>query len=533
MLSILRKKKNMRVILWIICVIIIVTFVFFGMRTPNLNRGSSSRYAGIAFGRKISNEDYAKSYKACYNQALMLYGNELPKAIERLNLKTQAWERIILIKEANNQHIGTSDDKVRDRIVAIFGGPENFDKEKYEIILANYFNTSPRAFEEEIRDSLKISMLLEAITSNITTSDEEVLEMYKMENEKVNVIYIAVEPAGFVDTITPGDSALEIYYNENKDLFKTQPKINVQYIVLSTNENMSKVEVDKEEIESYYTSHKENFLIALETETESEEPRYKSLATVKKEIETILLKQQAKELALDQAVIAEQHIRDGATLDEAAEKYNIEIKETGLFSAAESIPEIGWNFQFLKTAFSLQENEESEITEMPDGYYILKLKERKSSYIPEFNDAKDNVKQAYMAKEAVVLANNKAAGYQADFENQMTERKSFKEIAESLNLKVVETGFFSYNDYVQGVGKSPDFNNAAFTLKKGQISDVIATSKSLIILTLKDKSSIDKKQFESDKEEFSKKALQIKKAEIFQVWLGNLLEKADLKNNTQ
>lgn len=533
MLNILRKKENMRVILWFICVIIIVTFVFFGMRTPNINRGPSSQYAGIAFGKKISNEDYAKSYKACYNQALMLYGNELPKAIEHLNLKMQTWERIILTKEANNQHIAISDDKVRNRIIAIFGGPEDFDKEKYEVILANYFNTSPRAFEEEIRDSLKISKLLETVTSNIIISDEEILEMYKMENEKVKVAYIAVEPASFVDTITPSDSALKAYYNENKDLFKTQPKINVQYIVLSTNKNISNVEVSREEIESYYASHRENFLIALETGSESEEPQYKPLANVKKEIETVLLKQQAKELALDQAVIAEQQISDGATLDEVAKKCNLEIKETGLFSAAESIPEIGWNFQFLKTAFSLQEDEESEITEMPDGYYILKLKERKSSYIPEFNDTKDRVKQAYVAKEAVALANNKAADYQADFKNQITEIKSFKEIAKSLNLKVEETDFFSYNDYVQGVGKSHDFNNAAFTLKKGQVSDVIATSKNLIILTLKDKSFIDKKQFESDKEEFSKKALQIKEAEIFQVWLNNLLEKANLKNNTQ
>jgi parvulin-like peptidyl-prolyl isomerase len=86
---------------------------------------------------------------------------------------------------------------------------------------------------------------------------------------------------------------------------------------------------------------------------------------------------------------------------------------------------------------------------------------------------------------------------------------------------------------VQGVGKVAEFNEAAFTLKKNQVSNVIPTSKYLIILTPEDKTSIDEKQFEKDKEEFSKKALEMKQAEIFQTWFSNLLEKADLKNNIQ
>ncbi len=531
MLNVLRKKENMRVILWVICVIIIVSFVFFGMRTPSMGQGPASQYAGVIYGKKISNEDYAKSYKACYNQALMLYGTDLPKVVERLNLKTQAWERIILIKEANNQKIAVADDEVKNKIITIFGGAENFNKERYDDILAQYFNTSPRAFEEEIRNSLKISNLLETITNNISVSDEEILKMYKEENEKAKVAYIAIEPASFMDTISPSDADLESYYNENKDLFKTQPQINVQYIVLATDDNLDKAEVTQEEIENYYTSNKETFLITSEAEISEEEPQYKALADVKEEIETSLLKQLAKDFALDQAVIIEQEINDGTTLDIAASKNNIEIKETGLFAANQSIPEIGWNFQFLKTAFNLQENDVSEITEMPDGYYILRLKERKESYIPEFAETKEKVKQAYIATEAVELAKSKAAEYQIDFKNRMATGESFKDVAKSLDLNVTETDFFSYNDYVQSIGKSPEFNNAAFTLNEGEVSKAIPTSKNLIILTLEDKTSIDLKQFESDKEEFSKKALQIKQGEIFQVWFGNLLEEANLQSN--
>lgn len=531
MLNVLRKKENMRAILWVICFIIIITFVFFGMRTGGLNSGPSSQYAGILYGKKVSNEDYAKSYKACYNQALMLYGADLPKVMERLNLKTQAWERIILIKEAENQRITASDSEVKDRIVAIFGGPESFNKEKYETILANYFNTTPRAFEEEIRNSLKISNLLETVTADISLSDEEVLEMYKKENEKAKVAYVAIEPVSFIDSISPSDADLELYYNENKDLFKTQPQINVQYIVLATDDNLDKAEVTQEEIENYYTSNKETFLITSEAETPEEEPQYKALADVKEEIKTTLLKQQAKDFALDQAVIIEQEINDGTTLDIAASKNNIEIRETGLFAANQSIPEIGWNFQFLKTAFNLQENDVSEITEMPDGYYILRLKERRDSYIPEFTDTKDRVKQAYVATKAVELAKAKANEYQTDFKNKVATGENFKDIAKSLNLKVEVTDFFSYNDYVQSVGKSPEFNDAAFSLKKGEVSEAIPTSKSLIILTLEDKTSIDLKQFETDKAEFSKKALQIKQGEIFQVWFNHLLEKSGLQSN--
>jgi peptidyl-prolyl cis-trans isomerase D len=501
------------------------------MRTPSLNQGPASQYAGIAFGKKVSNEDYAKSYKACYNQALMLYGTDLPKVIERLNLKSQAWERIVLIREAKQQHITINDNEVRDRIISIFGGSDNFNKEQYETILANYFNTTPRAFEEEIRDSLKISNLLETITADISISDEEILEMYKKENEKTKVAYVAIEPASFIDGITPSDSTLETYYNENKNMFQTQTQINVEYIVLATNNNLDKAEVTQEEIENYYNLNKETFVIVAEGEKSPEETQYRSLSDVEKEIKTTLLTQQAKDYALDKAVVIEQEISDGATLDEAAIKNGIEIKETGLFAANQSIPEIGWNFQFLQAAFNLEEGEISEITEMPDGYYILRLKEKKIPYVPEFIEAKDKVKQAYIAAEAIELAKNQATKYQKDFKDRMSNGENFRDIAKSLNLGVLETDFFSYNDYVQGIGKSIEFNDAAFNLKKDEVSMVIPTSKNFIILTPEDKSSINLKQFEIDKEEFSKKALQIKQGEVFQEWFGNLLQEADIKSN--
>jgi peptidyl-prolyl cis-trans isomerase D len=528
MLNILRKKENMRAILWIICVIIIVTFVFFGVRTPFFGQGSQSGYAGTVYGKKISTEDFAKSYKACYNQALMLYGNNLPKVKDRLNLEAQAWERIILLRQAEEQGINANDEEIRSRIIEIFGGSEKFDKEIYESALVNYFNTSARAFEEQIRNTLKISKLINEITSDITISDDEVLEMYRKENEKIKVEYILIKPESFIDKIKPTDSDLINFYKENKQAFKTQPKINIEYIAVATDDFIDAVEVSEEEIENYYENNKASFITDADTD---EVTSHKSLNEVKNEIKTILLKQAAKDLAMDKAIVIEQQLDAGDNLAEAANNNDVVLKETGFFAATESIPDIGWNFQFLQTAYNLKEDEISKITEMPNGYYILRLKGRQASYIPDFEEVKEKVKKAYTANKAFEMANTQAITAKQDIEEYISDGMSFKAAAKNIELEAQSTDFFVYKDYVESVGRSPEFNEAAFNLNINQVSEVIETSKGYIILSPEDKIAIDKEKFKKNKEEFEKKALQIKQAQVLQEWFESILQEANLKSN--
>ncbi len=86
MLKFLRKKQNLKIILWGITIVIIVTFVFWGVGGSLRGSKGHPRYAGIIFGKTISIENYIKSKQQCYYQALMLYGKNLPKVKPYLHL---------------------------------------------------------------------------------------------------------------------------------------------------------------------------------------------------------------------------------------------------------------------------------------------------------------------------------------------------------------------------------------------------------------------------------------------------------------
>ncbi|MCK5306415.1 MAG: peptidyl-prolyl cis-trans isomerase [Candidatus Omnitrophica bacterium] len=539
MLKVLRKQKNMKVILWAICIIIIVTFVFFGISSGPPRNSSQPKYAGTLFGKKVAFDDFVKSYRACQHQAALLYGKDLPKVIDMLNLEEQAWQRLLLLREAKKRKIRVADKEVVERIILLFGENGKVNEEWYKIVLERSFNTTPRAFEEETRQGLQIGKLVQVISAGITLSGEELLNQYKNENEKVKAGYVLIEPAIFIDAVTADEEKIEGFYQKNKELFKTQPGVNVEYIAVTTQHTQGDAEISEVEIESYYQSNKESFKIKpgdentedAENNENGSEVTYKPLKEVEAEIKNTLLHKKAKDLALDIADEIEQDIIGGAGFKEAAQKHSVEIKETGFFSGTESIPEIGWNYQFLTTALELKKEEISNLVELPAGYCLIKLKEKKDSYIPSYDEIKEDAKKAYINKQALLLAEESAKEYRKKIGEAVKAGKGFKEAAAALSLNIEETDFFSRNDYIKGIGKSPGFIQSAFNLKIADISSIIRVAKGYCILTPQELKPIDEEQYQKDKEEFQEKALQAKKMEVYQIWFEDLLKQANIQSN--
>lgn len=533
MLNFLRKKQNMKFILWIICIVVVITFVFWGAGSSIKKSKSQPKYAGIIFGKKMPMEKFIESYRACERQALMAYGQNFSKVKDYLNLTEQAWSRLILLKEANRRKIKVTDKEVVENIkkFLIFEEEGQFDKERYEFILRK-LGTTPRSFEEHMRQSLKISKLMDEIVKDVTLTDKELEKKYKEEHEKLKVAYVLIEPKDFKGKVEVIDSEVKIYYQENKDTFKIPPKVNVEYLPMTSNLTKDKVEISEKELLNYYQNNKESFKKQKirEEENDQKEVEYKSFEEVKNDVKNILSNTKSKDIALDIAVEVNQKIKDGLTFAEVAKEYSLSIKETGLFSAAESIPEIGWSYNFLNTAFSLKTEEASDLVELPDGYYILKLKDKKDSYIPEHEEVKDQVKNAYINDRSHSLAQSKAKEYQVSIKEKIQSGQTFKEACESLSLEVQITEYFTRYEYVPGIGKSDEFIQSAFSLKDKEISNVISAPKGYCILTQENFIPINKEEFLKEKEEFKKKAFRIKEAETYQIWFENLRKEANIKS---
>ena len=180
MLKQLRQKKVMKKVLWGLAIIIIPAFVLWGAGGFR----EQGKYAGMVFGKRITFDEYKESYNAVRSLALLTHGSDFHKVRDTLRLEETAWDRLILVKEAERKKIKVADEEVIARIAALtlFQTKECFFNQKsYAMILGNVLRTTPRRFEEEMRESLMIERLMAGVFRNTTKPTElEIAEAINM-----------------------------------------------------------------------------------------------------------------------------------------------------------------------------------------------------------------------------------------------------------------------------------------------------------------------------------------------------------------
>ena len=526
MLQFLRKRENVKKIMWGLAILIIPAFVLWGAGS-NIRSGGP-KYAGHVFGKKISFQEYRTALLACRNRALLIYGEEFNKVVDFLDLEREAWEWLVLLYQAKKEKIKVSDKQVIDFIKTIpfFQKEGSFNKERYGALLDYVFHLEPRDFEEQVREMLKIDELKNKITDKISLADEEIEEVYKNQNEKAKAFYVLIEPQKFQEQVHPAHKELEDYYQNHKTEFKNPEQVNVQYIALYFDQDSPEVNVSEEEIQDYYAEQIHEF--------KDEKENTKPLEEVKAQIEETLARDKTKAILEDKIwQLCDEIKEDPSSFEELAKKNQLEVKESGFFVPQQVVPEIGLSYEFLNSAFALKLGELSNVIETPKGYFIIKVKEKKEPCIPPLDEVREKVKTFVVMQKSRQLAQDKGKEVLSQIIDMMQEKKlTFSKAAEKLSLAVQETEEFSRFSYVSGIGQNvAEFTEAAFTLQPGEVSDLIEVANGYCILSPKKNIPIDAEKFAQEKEEFAEKLLARKKDILYKIWMANLKKKAKLVSN--
>lgn len=484
-LKILRKKGVAKKILWFVSVIIIISFGFFGQAYRLSNRGRPN-YAGKVFGQKISFEQFEGTLQYTQIQGLIRYGENFYKIRPYLNLEAEAWDRLILLHEAQKRRIKISDEEVVKAIkkFPFFQKNGQYDSLVYNDILRYVFKIQPREFEEQMRDDLKLKRLYELETSHITVDEEYVSQQYKEKNEKIKVSYLVFPSENYTSQVTVDENQTQDYFQNHKNEFLMPPMINAEYLSLNFPENAKSEDV----------------------------------ATITSKTQEIY-----KELSIN------------PDLTFVSQKYNLPIQTSGFFSMEQPNFKIGWSFEVLQKIFNLEQGQLTEPIQTSSGFQIIKIKEKKESYIPEFAEVQDKVKKAMALQEAKKIAQQKAQEYLGKIQEAFGSVKlaNFQETARSLGLDIHQTPAFSRGQYLPEIGLSKEFQDAAFALTEQQRlnSEVVETAKGYCILYLDELVPIDQAQYEKEVEEFAKTLITDKRNEAFGDFMTSLRLKAHLEDN--
>jgi hypothetical protein len=300
-------QKSTRGLFAFIVVIMIVPLVLWGYMGNQQEREEDKGDAGVIHGIiKISKGEYNlhkqtapaswwwKKFNDPMTMMLMRYGRQ-PEPPKEEDIARQAWEDIILMREAKANGIEASEQEVllerRDLFQKFTGGRMEYTDDTMGRIAGELFHVPFATFNRWLEHHVVMEKLLTLVGNSEFADFDKVYDRLMTGQQMAKVWYASFDPKDYLKELkAPTTDEIAGYYQKNKDKFKVPAKVQVAYLMADVDE-MKKAEPEptEEEIKNYYTANPVEFQKPHEHQPgeqhkEDEKPEVKPLSEVKGEI---------------------------------------------------------------------------------------------------------------------------------------------------------------------------------------------------------------------------------------------------------
>ncbi|HLY09190.1 MAG TPA: hypothetical protein VKW04_07815, partial [Planctomycetota bacterium] len=257
--------------------------------TIHITKGDYNRHLATA-----SASWWWKKFNDPMTMMMMRYGQQ-PQPPKPEELSKQAWEDIILLREAKASGIQASEQEtlleLREMYQKFTGRPDYSD-EIMNRIATEFFHVQFGSFMSWVADHVIIEKLLTLISDSEFADYEKIYDQVATGHSMAKVWFAALDPNDYLrDVKPPSTDEILAYYQKNKDKYKVPGKIQVSYLLADADE-LKKLEPEpsEEDVKKYYADNKTAEFAKPhehdpgEEHHENEKPEYKSFEEVKAEI---------------------------------------------------------------------------------------------------------------------------------------------------------------------------------------------------------------------------------------------------------
>ena len=457
-----------------------------------IERLQPSYYAGEIFDEQVPRNQYQKAILHTQILGRLRFGEAFNKIKDFVYLEDQGWERLILLHEAKKSGITVTDEDVVHTIAGydVFYRYGHFNPTIYRRIIRDTFQCQVHDFEESIRESIILEKFFDKVTSAITLSENDIFTEYKKKNDKFTVNYIFFPSQDYLKSVSSTPDEERKYYEDHKEDFLKQPSIDIEYVKLFFPEEGG---------------------VQKQVET-----KYKTIA-----IHDDFLKDPKRSL------------KDIAPKYQSS--YHFDMNESGLFSKDKPFFGVNWSFETMMQSFRMRVNQVSDPIELTDGYLIYRIKDKRGTYLPKFEEIQGEVKKKILQDKAQAKARQEAQDALNKIQNlwqNNSEKLTFIQIAQKLNLAAKEGPPLTLGQDLSIVGTSKDLEAAIFALTpEAPLSRVADVPDGSVITSLQKREDVDPAEFEKDKTSIIPKMLNQKREEFYQEFLAALKKKSHLRKN--
>jgi len=319
--------------------------------------------------------EYREEYSNKLAELQQVFGDEVPEILDQ-TIKESATEdlilRALLLDYMSKNGYRVSPEYVVELITNNPGLQVGgiFDRQNYEAILASQ-GVSVEQFESDLRLQLQTNQLRRGFIDSSFITPNEFRQFIELQMQKRNGQLLTINSEKFTDQVVVTSDQVQLYFDNNQDLFQTDEEVDVEYLSLSPNDIAATVEYTEDDLRAYYTDNLARFvtneerksrhiLIAIDEDTNEEDA-----------LETILNVQERLASESFEAV-AKEFSDDPGSADLGGD---LGWAEPGLF-----VPE------FDKVLFALEVNELSEPVKTEFGYHLIRLDELKEGKQQAYQD---------------------------------------------------------------------------------------------------------------------------------------------------
>jgi peptidyl-prolyl cis-trans isomerase D len=481
MLKVLR--DNIKYLSWILWVIIalFVGAIFVSFDSSWRTEGSTRDVATVGHD-PVTREEFDRTYRALERQYQQAYGEQFtPEVAKQLQLPLKALgdavNRRILLAESARLGFKASDVEVRERILSapIFQD----DKGRFvgEAVYREFLqeqHMSADAFEQQMRDDLVLGKLFQTLRAGVYISDEEIEKAYRDQVEKAKVRYVELPRDRFLQGQEIPKNELTAYFEAHKAEYKLPEEREAAYLLVENAKLLPQTQLDDKALKDYYDAHVKEF-----SQPEQVHARH-ILAKVDDQHPDALAKKKIEDAKRrldkgeDFAKVAKELSDDPGSKDKGG--------DLGSFGRNAMVKE------FEDAAFQAEPHKLVGPVHSNFGYHLIEVLDKHAGGQQPFEQVRQQIASRLSMERTQGVAEAKAKELAARLAKDKPKGpEALEALAKSDPATTYAlTGKFGQNDPVPGIGRIPAFNQAAFALAKGGLSQPIKVGRGWAILYLTD-----------------------------------------------
>jgi peptidyl-prolyl cis-trans isomerase D len=460
--------------------LVVLTFVVFYI--PDFLQDQTA--AGAAPGEVVADIDgrevTAGQFQRRYQNQLAAYqgaygGNINASLLRQLGIERQILQQMVdeqaALTEAERLGIRVSDEEVASVIFAMPGLQENgrfIGEQRYEQVLRTQRPPMTKGeFEDNLRKSLIVNKLRAALTDWMSTTDEELEREFRARNEKVKLQVVALTADKFRDKVSVTDDDIAKHYEAHKAEYRIGERRKVKFLLVDMEQARQKAMVPSADVQRFYNDNLQQYQtpeqvrashILLKTEG-------KNAADVQKRAEDLL-----------------KQVKAGGNFAQLAVQYSEDesAKQGGdldYFGRGRMVPE------FEKAAFAMAPGQISDLVKTQYGFHIIKVVDQKPATTRTLDEVRAQIQDQLSWQRAQETVQTQARG----LDEKIESAADFERVAKEAGLPIQESGFFTKEEPIPGIGGAPAVAAEAFRLKDGEVSETLNSPRGPVFIMVSGK----------------------------------------------